>query len=348
MGFYRFILAICVAISHIKINFDFYGYNLGVIAVVSFFLISGFVMTSLIEKYYKSPSSILHFYLDRALRIYPQYIFYFILGTITIYLLKINTFYQNDITFNKWLLNIPIFPLNYYMFGIENSMVIPQAWSLGLEMTFYLAIPLIHRYFNLLSITVLLILSLIVFLLAYATLLNTDWFGYRFIPGTLFIFIVGALFYQKERSYLIYQIIIFFGSGILLVWAYNNPHLYQAHYNKEVLLGLLIGIPLVKILTKFQYSKIDEFFGSLSYGIFLNHFIALWIVDYIIEINNLNVHFCAIISISALLAYISYILVELPALTWRRTLRRKQTYKIHSSLFNEEVKLDMNKALVSP
>jgi peptidoglycan/LPS O-acetylase OafA/YrhL len=52
------------------------GFQIGVVAVISFLLISGFVMTALIEKHYFSINLIGKFYLDRMLRLLPQFYFY--------------------------------------------------------------------------------------------------------------------------------------------------------------------------------------------------------------------------------------------------------------------------------
>jgi peptidoglycan/LPS O-acetylase OafA/YrhL len=49
VGTLRFVLAIVVALSHT--GTVFLGYNTGVVAVVSFFMISGYVMALLIEKH---------------------------------------------------------------------------------------------------------------------------------------------------------------------------------------------------------------------------------------------------------------------------------------------------------
>ena len=74
MGIYRLLLSIFVAFSHMGITF--YGYNPGVFAVISFFLLSGYAMRILIEKYYTEPFSVSGFYIDRAIKLFPQYIFY--------------------------------------------------------------------------------------------------------------------------------------------------------------------------------------------------------------------------------------------------------------------------------
>lgn len=57
MGYYRFILSILVVLSH---SFGLIaGYNTGRIAVVCFFIVSGFVMTALIQAHYPSASLLL-------------------------------------------------------------------------------------------------------------------------------------------------------------------------------------------------------------------------------------------------------------------------------------------------
>lgn len=72
MGRLRYFLAIMVVLSHTQV--DFLGFAPGVTAVVSFFLISGYVMTLLIGRHYNSPDRIGLFYLDRAARLYPQFL----------------------------------------------------------------------------------------------------------------------------------------------------------------------------------------------------------------------------------------------------------------------------------
>ena len=50
-----------------------------------FYLLSGYVMTMLIEKYYKHSSAIPTFYLDRAARLFPQILFYMVLASVFIH-----------------------------------------------------------------------------------------------------------------------------------------------------------------------------------------------------------------------------------------------------------------------
>ncbi len=70
-GALRLILAILVVAAHCELPQQF---NPGVAAVVVFFLISGFVMTANVRRYYTAPGSYFPFLQDRACRIFPQYL----------------------------------------------------------------------------------------------------------------------------------------------------------------------------------------------------------------------------------------------------------------------------------
>lgn len=197
MGLYRFFLAVMVAISHV--GFSFYGYNPGVVAVISFYLLSGYVMTMLIERHYKHPSAISTFYLDRAARLFPQFMFYMALASVFIYFYKVDSPFISQLSLPKWVLNFFMLPQGFYMYWADGALVIPQTWSLGLELTFYLVIPWILVYCSQKQIYVLAGMSFLVFLAAYIGRINTDYFGYRLLPGTLFMFLVGSSFFYNGK-----------------------------------------------------------------------------------------------------------------------------------------------------
>lgn len=122
MGFYRLLLAIAVLLSHIGIGF--HG-DLGVSAVVSFFLLSGYVMTALVDRHYNERSRILTFYLDRAMRLCPQFFFYLSLSLILIWIAHPVSPYLTGISLKKILLSLSMLPLNFVTYFF-NSMVIPH------------------------------------------------------------------------------------------------------------------------------------------------------------------------------------------------------------------------------
>ncbi|WP_322843745.1 acyltransferase [Pseudomonas sp. B33.4] len=316
MGAYRLLLAVLVAVSHMgKL---FMGFNPGVVAVISFLLISGFVMTSLIERNYKAPEKIGRFYLDRALRLYPQFLFYFIASCTVIYFLLPGTPQWAELTFRNIAANLAIVPLGFYMFGASGTWIVPPAWSLGLEMCFYLVIPflLIYR-----ARGVAFALSVAVFIPACLGFINTDYYGYRLLPGVLFVFLCGSYLYKPQAKGLAIAAGTAVAAALIFVaimagWIERRPS------NAEVAAGIALGIPAVYWLSKLKFHRIDELLGNISYGVFLNHFVVIYFLHGLWPITYFDWHKVAtVLVLSFLLSGVSYYCVERPALTLRHALR---------------------------
>lgn len=317
MGAYRLLLALLVALSHMGVKF--WGVNLGVVAVISFFIISGFVMTSLIERHYRSLDKVGLFYLDRLLRLYPQFIVYFVMSCLVIYFMLPGTPQAATLTAKNILTSLPILPLGFYMYGITLPQILPPAWSLGLEMCFYLLIPflLIYKVRGGFFLA-----SLLVFFVAFIGKIDNDIYGYRLLPGVLFIFLCGSYLYQAKTKELFIVATTTLVAALLFL-AIMSGAITRLILNAEVTLGIAVGIPAVYLLSKLKYHPIDEFFGNISYGVFLNHFVVMyalrhfWPVEYSVPI------ICAVLVLSFLLSGVTYYCVEKPALILRHTLRAR-------------------------
>ncbi|MCG2583636.1 acyltransferase [Massilia sp. TS11] len=321
MGLYRLLLAAMVAISHMGISVA--GYNPGVVAVISFFLLSGYVMTLLVDKHYRRPGAIGDFYKDRAARLFPQFLFYMGLTTVLVYALGFESIFLNALTPFKVLLNFLMLPQGFFMLWADGALIIPQTWSLGLELCFYLVFPWIHLYASARQRNLLAGLSFLVFLAAYFGKLHSDFFGYRLLPGTLYMFLAGSAFAARDAGSRLYRWAVF-GAGVLLfVWAWLHEPLYQTPFNKEVLLGLLIGLGFLAVASGRRFSDLDEFLGNLSYGIFLNHFLVIWLMNKYLGVKEFHAREALLcLGISAVFALGSYFLIERPALAWRRQFRK--------------------------
>ena len=133
MGIFRYFLAVLVALSHTYTKIG--SYNEGVVAVISFYLISGYVMTLLIEKYYLA--NIKGFYWDRAIRLLPQFGFYTALAWVLLHFTFLGNQalpYMNypECTAMPILGSFSLFGNNFrQLFG--DCLLLPQSWSLGLE-----------------------------------------------------------------------------------------------------------------------------------------------------------------------------------------------------------------------
>lgn len=316
MGYYRFFLAFCVLYAHAFGSVA--GWNVGVLAVISFFVMSGYVMALLVTKYYPSLRDIPAFYLDRAARIYPQYLFYMALTVALVAPLDLQHVYLQYFDNHHILMNALLLPLGYYMFGIVQSQYVPQAWSLGLELTFYLLFP----FFWLLPKSgkfAVMGLSVAVFILAVAGVIYSNWYAYRLLPGTFFLFAAGSALAFPDRMGRQTVNCLLLLLGMTAVAVAVSPALYASPYNKEVVTGALVGIVAIRYLRLRLFSTSDELMGNLSYGVFLNHFLLIFITE------RWQLNGAVVIPLgSMVLAVFSYYCVERPALIWRRRLRNNQ------------------------
>ena len=318
LGTLRLILALLVALSHAGVAIA--GFNPGVVAVVCFYLISGYVMTGLLRDHYPDVRHIPHFYLDRALRLFPQYLV--VAGLTLVWFIATDrhtAFLQHAPQWLDLVNNLVVVPLNYFMYnGTDRFTLIPPAWSLGAEIQFYLLIPLLL----LLRLRMLaFLIGLAVFAAAAWGRLHTDTFGYRLLPGVLVFFLLGSALYdaRNKRGNRGMAIAV---AGILSAIAFafilHRFGKLLSPYNPETLIGLAIGLPLLYWLGKLPQQTLDNRLGDLSYGVFLNHFLIQWAF---IGQPAGTVEFGMYLAASILLSALTQRLVERPVLRWRRNLR---------------------------
>jgi len=292
-SYLRFLLAFLVLLSHIGIGVVG-GFNLGVVAVVVFYILAGYVVNHLIFDVFQlhKKKCILFYYFERILRIYPLYLFFLCL----VLAFALITSYGNpEPDFCNLALNCLIVPLNFYMFINDCIIVfkalnppngwwlIPQAWSLGTELLAYFFLPFLLR-FRKLKIVIYLV-SFIIYNLANFGIINTDIWGYRLLPGVLFIFFMGAFlqnFISGRRDFT--EVILLFATyliciiDIILLYEKNTHY----HYAIETLTGVVLGLPIVFISKKLQLRlPLQIIIGQLSYGIFLSHFLGIWFFQYL-------------------------------------------------------------------
>jgi len=313
VGYYRLLLAVMVLFSHCGLKLP--GYNQGVTAVVSFLIISGYVITKLISAKFPFKNDIKSFYLDRSLRLFPQFIFYMIVTT-CLYIFFDGT---TKVDATQLIVNSTMLPLNFFTVYFNDYIIVPQSWSLGLEIQFYILIPLILlSKRKVLSASI----SFALFIPAYIGLINTDYFGYRMITGTLFIFLLGSMMASNEVKSLAFFYSI---STIMLLFSLNNKSLSH-DFNKEVLSGITIGVPVVWMLFKANLrSFLDRLAGDLSYGVYLNHLMFFYLYNKM-GFNVISVGgTLLILGSSLIMSYASLRLIEQPFYRLRHKKIRKDT-----------------------
>jgi peptidoglycan/LPS O-acetylase OafA/YrhL len=275
-GSFRLILALTVALAHANVSWG--GSHLGVIAVVSFLMLSGYVVAGLLApgtSLAKSPSS---FYLERAARLLPLYYAFLLVGVIIATVGTMTPTLDGPGSPAQIISHLLIVPLNYYMVwpDLGRNLLLPPAWSLGLEIQFYLLAPWLLRKPGWLLGA--LALSLGVSLSAYLGLIHTDWFGYRLLCGNLYIFLSGAWLYRMHHQKAS-------PTPLLLVWVLilalfiltRQLGTWGTPFTFEVLLGYLLGLPALALLGQRPRKTWDDHLGQLAYGAFLGHFAVLWL-----------------------------------------------------------------------
>jgi len=298
-----------------------------------FFVISGYLITSLIAKEKNAGTfSIIRFYERRARRLLPAL---YVMMLICLPLAWLWIIPSHSILFWKSLLTVPIFGSNF-LFWAENDYFHPsnrlnpflQTWSLSVEEQFYLLFPF---FFLLLwpkgkkkMGLFFCFISIFSFACMAWGLSNDRSANWYLLPGRIWEFVLGALIALlperangEKREKLIANIASIAGLIIIIVSVFNFddyqpfPSFYTVFplfgtallirfANSETLTGKLLGAkPLVSI-------------GLISYGVFVWHQpLFAFAREYFLE--PIAPHTYAIlILISFVLAYLSFRFIETP------------------------------------
>lgn len=190
---------------------------------------------------------------------------------------------------------------------LYSFLFIPQAWSIGIELTFYIIAPFLVRK-NILLIILFIFVTICLRLYIYFILglINDPW-SYRFFPTELTLFLFGSIAYKiytmiNDHSNLIKLQYIILSIFAIFLFSYEFISLNKDLLKWSLYIYTFISIPYLFKLTK--NNKLDNFFGELSYPIYLIHVLIVYLV------NQLNLpNFTAEISV-LLSTIISIILVK--------------------------------------
>ncbi|WP_345985250.1 acyltransferase [Sulfurimonas sp. HSL-1656] len=357
VGFLRLFLAISVVVAHAGplMGYTFIG---GVASVQIFFIISGFYMTLVLNKKYVGVRSNYLFFSNRFLRLFPIYIIVLLLSLLASLLsgtlfgkwvfLKAYVNYFDVINGYTFLYliatNILIFgqdvvmfmgfdPLTGAMFFTENFknsipqmhsfLIIPQAWSIGVELLFYLVAPFLLRK-KLRYILIFLIASLFLRGVIYYCLdwMNDPWL-YRFFPTELALFLLGSIsfhFYEyltNNQKWIGLQNYFIF-SYLLLILSYplistETIDLIQIK-NWTLYICTVVVIPYLFTATK--SSKIDNFIGELSYPVYLIHVLMIFMLR-ALKLEASLVPFAVVLSVIGGIVLVKYI--DMPIEKYRQS-----------------------------
>ena len=343
----RAIAVIAVIIYHIDANYLPGGF----LGVDLFFVLSGYLISSLIIKEYKSTGTVnlYNFYVRRARRLLPAVYFMItvVLIIITLFngvLLKksyLDALFGYIYSSNWWYI---FHKLDYFdSFGSQSPF--KHLWSLAIEEQFYMFFPLIFLIFNRKSKSnnsnsklnrnfIYVVLSLIlVSLIAHILLfdinnINRIYFGTDTRAFSLLVGVVGAILYPMDRlserttkkDNMIYSIVslvsILVLIGIMINTSEYNTWLYRGGFLLVAIIGLIIIISSGRqytFMSKLLSFKPFVFIGKISYSLYLWHFPILVVTTPVSEIGNPNLFYVTLrIGLIFLVATGSYMFVETP------------------------------------
>ena len=253
-GYIRFILAYFVLLSHVGIGLA--GKNIGVFAVVIFYILAGLVTSKVFIKIAPQNAQISYFVKDRFLRVYPA--FFFALALTTLFFCA-TSYLQPHFSAKNLLANALIVPLNYF-FWLDVSVIdapaglnflIPPAWSLGAELQAYALLVLAIKFRRLGY--ALALGSLGVYAAANLGFIDSDIYGYRLVCGVFFMFYTGFLIYQKQHG----KLAVFY-SAMTALACYLFYSRNFGVFSVETALGYLFGAAIVYIVAWFIEPKLKE------------------------------------------------------------------------------------------
>ena len=307
----------------------------GYIGVDVFFVLSGFLITSLIDKEIKEKRfSFKNFYLRRIRRIVPVLVFIMLIITIPACFLL---FANNLESYSRTLIYTLLCTNNFHLFVnsgdyfAENSDLIPflHTWSLSIEEQFYFFFPplliLMHKKLNLkqrlLALFLFCILGL--FLSIYQTHTNPK-MAYFLLPSRIFELMIGvclAMYWEKlpHISQFKNNLLSIFGLSLILIPAFilNKSSSFPGLNAFWPCFGTAILIYSGKteqtkgIINKIIENKLMVGIGLISYSLYLWH----WPIFVLIKYIGINLEgFVRIISIIIvfILSYLSWRFVEQP------------------------------------
>jgi peptidoglycan/LPS O-acetylase OafA/YrhL len=365
MGLLRLFLAISVLVTHLRYGRGIAGVSFlnGQLAVECFFVISGFYMALVLNEKYNYPGSYWTFIQQRFLRLYPLYV---VIGIILLSVEGgLSWFAGQPLGIYKvWATAPPLNPfftayvtvINFVILGLDslwfihldgttgqllftpysspetiqgiNFAVNGPAWTLSVELTFYLLAPFLVRKpvpFQMIFLLASLALRC-AFFLSLSSKASEPW-TYSFFPSVLFFFLAGSVgyhYYKKHRpaleKFTARHYWIFFVFAALVVDQRRLPF-------KDYFFYLFVPMSIVIVPLLFTYTrniKWDRYIGELSYPFYLIHITVLVTAEHFLgeKYNSLIGPVSALGSLIS--ACLLYQFIELRTERYREHLFRKK------------------------
>jgi peptidoglycan/LPS O-acetylase OafA/YrhL len=289
----RFVLATLVLMFHLPQLCKNQGlpyfndlpiFNRGIEAVYMFFVLSGFLIIRLIyQEKVKGKFSIKKFYMRRVLRIFPLYylivIFGFLFYQVILPLLAIP--FENNYNVVEGLLLCIFFLPNVFGKLYEPGGILEILWSIGIEEQFYLLIAPLMFFIK--PKRILLVLAIV--LVLYFSIFHANGFEFlkKFQFVYFFVFAGGITAILEAKNYLAFlkksAIIPLLIVLFTIVYFTTNLLQFETDWIQNAVTSVLFAL-FIHSLAHNNFGveikhKTINYFGTISYGIYMFHAIAL-------------------------------------------------------------------------
>ena len=343
----RALAVLAVIIYHVDVNYLPGGF----LGVDLFFVLSGYLISSLIIKEYRKTGSLnlYNFYIRRARRLLPAVYFMITVGLVVMVLFNevllrkshLDAIFGYIYSSNWWYI---FHKLDYFdSFGAQSPF--KHLWSLAIEEQFYMIFPLLFLLVNrkkkskdgtyklnknfLYVVLGLILVSLIAHILLFdINNISRIYFGTDTRAFSLLVGVVGAILYPMERLHakvtpqqnMLYSVVSLVSIATLItVMIYTSEYntlLYRGGFLLVAILGLIVIISSGKqhtLMSRLLSFKPVVFIGKISYSLYLWHFPVLVLTTPVSEIGNPNIIFVILrVVLTFVLATASYMFVETP------------------------------------
>lgn len=315
----RSFAVISVFLHHVGVYYNldipYFKVHGGWLGVYLFFIISGYLITKNIEKY-----NVSIYYAKRIFRIFPAYIFWFLLS---LFINDKNAIAKISNEIFSFFVNLMclqhLFPKSFLEFNNLNV-----TWTLTIEVLWYIMAPVCIIYLRkYLLYTFIISLVLSIFWLKLSSMgISKQFLGLDYCPKNyefLFInnhflalfpyFLTGSLIYKFNLEKVIRKNHIF--STISLVIIIIIPDKIFTFMNPSPVMPLLMGSIVILFLKIHKSSLIISFLSKISYSFYLTHFFVLILVN---KITHEDFYTKALLAflITIIVSYLSYMFIEKP------------------------------------
>jgi peptidoglycan/LPS O-acetylase OafA/YrhL len=285
MGIYRFLLAACVVIEHLSANQ--YLSHTGMFAVFGFYVLSGYLITRVLNDVYKFELG--YFWSNRFLRLAPPYLCFLASGLAIIFGTTTAAEFFPEVwkaqpDWVDWTGVLLVFPMGVSPMDWHFRPV-PSIWSVGVELLNY---GLLYLFVGR-GKRVALCAALVAACYHAVGLWRGDPLSFRYFPfyAALLPFALGALiyFYTRSARRLSRRVVLLLCAPaglVCLVAGLFGGAQNSASFEELFYLNLAAQCLAVYALSLAQGSpsRVDKRLGDLSYPIFLCH----WQVGYVVAV----------------------------------------------------------------